>query len=143
MLILLYISLSTSFLNKLCFLLYAKYMTIPISIHIPKRSQLSIGKEAIIKTHTIIPNIGIKGTKGVLKGLSTVGFFLRRTITPIQTSVKANNVPILTMCPKSEIGTKPANMLTKIMNIRFVFQGVCRFDKSEKILGSNPSLLIV
>lgn len=62
-----------------------------------RRSQLSIGKEAIINTQTIIPMIGTNGTKGVLNGRSKLGSDLRRTNIPTQTNVKANKVPILTM----------------------------------------------
>ncbi|MNL17557.1 hypothetical protein D3C87_1386570 [compost metagenome] len=69
----------------------------PITIHIPKRSHDSIGKEAIISTHTNIPNIGTSGTNGVLNGLSKFGSVLRNTRIPIQTNVKANKVPILTI----------------------------------------------
>ena len=64
----------------------------------------------------IIPAIGTKGTRGVLNVLGASGIFLRITITPIQTNTKANKVPILTICPKSLTGTKPAKMLTKNKN---------------------------
>src|SRR5690606_1626933 len=105
-------------------------------------SQLTSGNESIISTHTIIPNIGTKGTKGVLNGRFAVGLLLRKTSIPIHTNVNANNVPILTICPRSDTGTNPANMLTKTIKIKFVFHGVCLLDKSENILGKRPSLLI-
>src|SRR5690606_203935 len=117
-------------------------MAIPIRSHIPRRSQLSIGKDAMRSKQTITPKIGRNGTKGVLKGRSNSGFVLRRTNTPIQTRVKANNVPILTIWPRSETGTKPANKETNTINIAFVFHGVWFLDKSENIFGSRPSLLI-
>lgn len=108
----------------------------------PRRSQLSIGREAINNTQTITPKIGIRGTKGVLKGLSNSGLVLRNTKIPIQTKAKANRVPILTIWPKSEIGTKPAKSETKIINTMFVFHGVWFLDKSENIFGNKPSLLM-
>src|SRR5690606_33089617 len=114
-----------------------------MSNQIPRRSQLSIGKDAIKIKQTIMPNMGTSGTNGVLNGLSISGLVFRRTNKPIQASVKANSVPILSMCPKSEIGTKPAKKDTNTMNMRFVFQGVWFLESSENILGSKPSLLMV
>src|SRR5690606_5204982 len=114
----------------------------PIINQIAKRSQLSIGKDAIKIKQTIIPSMGTSGTNGVRNGLSISGFVFRSTNTPMQTNVKANSVPILTMCPKSEMGTKPAKRDTNTMNMRFVFQGVWFLERSENILGSNPSLLM-
>src|SRR5690606_21327908 len=107
------------------------------------RSQLSIGSDAIIAIHTTIPSIGTNGTRGVRKGRGVSGLVLRSTIIPAQTNVKANKVPMLTMCPRSATGTKPEKILTKTINIRLVFQGVCLLDRSEKNLGNNPSLLMV
>src|SRR5690606_6635489 len=98
--------------------------TNPISSQMPRRSQLSNGREAINNMQTMMPKIGITGTNGVLNGLSSSGLVLRSTRMPTQTSVNANSVPILTMCPRSETGTNPAKTDTKIMKIRFVFQGV-------------------
>src|SRR5690606_39092263 len=106
---------------------------------IASRSQLSGGKPNINITQTKTPKIGNTGTKGVRNPRLASGFVLRITITPIQTRAKANKVPILTICPKSDTGTKPANKLTKTINIRLVFQGVRFFlCNSPNKRGNNP-----
>src|SRR5690606_36540671 len=115
----------------------------PIAIQIPSRSQLSTGSEPINRIHTITHNTGINGTNGVLNGRYAFGSVFLNITTPIHTREKANRAPILTICPRSEMGTKPANALTNIINIKLVFQGVCFLDRSENNFGSSPSLLIL
>lgn len=96
----------------------------PIAIHIIKRSQLSFGKDNIISKQTITPSKGTTGTNGALNFRGISGIVLRMIMTPMHTRIKANNVPIETICPKSETGTNPENRLTKSIKNIFVFQGV-------------------
>lgn len=63
--------------------------------------------------------MGTKGTQGVLKGRGVAGSDFRITITPIQTSTKANKVPIDTISPTTLTGTKAANKLTNTANNKF------------------------
>ncbi len=59
---------------------------------------------------------------------------------PTQTMTNANSVPMLVMCPTTEIGAKAENSATNTMNSRFERHGVRNFGwMSEKILGSRPS----
>src|SRR5690606_11579248 len=101
---------------------------IPKPSQIRSLHQLSILRENIRYPQTKTPAIGINGTRGTLKALGASGIFLRITKIPIQTREKANRVPILTMCPKSLIGTKPAKILTKYIKKILVFQGVRNFE---------------
>ena len=71
----------------------------------------------IIAVQTMIPNIGTSGTNGVLNGLCRLGSFLRRIITPAQTSTKANNVAMLVksstkVLSVNRIGTPTTNPVT-------------------------------
>ena len=105
--------------------------------------QLSASNENIKYPQTKTPAIGTKGTSGVLKALGASGIFLRITKIPMHTKEKANRVPMLTICPKSLIGTNPAKILTKNIKKIFVFHGVRNLEWiCPKNLGSNPSLLI-
>src|SRR5690554_2774987 len=103
-------------------------MAIPIASHKSSLHQLSFSKESIKYPQTTTPAIGTKGTNGTLKALGASGIFLRITNTPIQTKEKANRVPMLTICPKSLIGTNPAKILTKTIKKILVFQGVRNFE---------------
>lgn len=93
-------------------------------IQTAKRIQVSSGNDTIIKTQMIMPAIGTKGTHGVLKGRGVAGSDFLITITPMQTSTKANNVPIDTISPTTLTGTKAANKLTNTANNIFDLYGV-------------------
>src|SRR6185503_15659172 len=94
----------------------------------------------IIAVQTMIPNIGTSGTNGVLNGLCKLGSFLRRIITPAQTSTKANRVPIEVRSPATVPGTNPANKPTNTNNTILLLYGVRNFGcRSQNILGSKPS----
>src|SRR5688572_5238226 len=115
-----------------------------MSIHTSKRIHVSIGRNTIINKQVAIPKIGIKGTIGVLNVLGSSGIFFRITHTPTQTSMKANNVPILVISPTTLAGTKAAKRLTKSIKNKLFFAGVCVLGfTAENILGINPSLLIL
>ena len=62
-------------------------------------------------------------------------------MTPAQTIIKANSVPMDVMCPNLEIGKNPAKKLTKTMKSRFDRHGVRHWGwMSEKSFGKSPSL---
>src|SRR5437764_537888 len=88
--------------------------------------------------------MGTNGTIGVLKALGRSGILLRITHTPIHTRIKANKVPMLVISPTTRAGTNAAKRLTKHINNKLFFAGVCVFGLTEEnILGINPSLLIL
>lgn len=68
--------------------------------------------------------MGISGTKGVLKARGASGIFTRKIITPTQTNIKANNVPILVISPTTLPGTNAANKLTNTANSMLDLKGV-------------------
>jgi hypothetical protein len=88
---------------------------------------VSRGKNAIIKKQVIIPNIGTSGTNGVLKDLGASGIDFRITITPVQTKIKANSVPILVISPTTLPGIKAANALTNTRKNKLDLYGVLNF----------------
>jgi hypothetical protein len=53
-----------------------------------------------------IPNIGTRGTKGVLNDLGSSGIFTRITHIPAHTSIKANKVPMLVISPTTRAGVR-------------------------------------
>ena len=69
---------------------------------------MSNGRKLISNKQTNAPAIGTNGTKGVLNPLGASGFFLRSTIIPIQTMIKASRVPIETISPNKPMGNIPA-----------------------------------
>ena len=92
--------------------------------HTPKRAQFSLPKPAIIAPHTTTARIGTRGTKGVRKGLGASGSLLRMMMIPIETSAKANRVPMLVMSPTTLSGMKAANRATNTKKIQLDFEGV-------------------
>src|SRR6478672_2402697 len=90
-----------------------------------------------------MPNTGTRGTRGVLKARGASGFVFLNTITPMQTRINANSVPILVISPTTLAGTNAANKLTNIMNKKLDLAGVlnlgCTLEKTD---GSRPSLLM-
>jgi hypothetical protein len=61
-------------------------------------------------------------------------------ITLAHTITNANNVPMLVMCPTTEIGANAENRLTNTMNSRFDRHGVRNFGWMDaKMPGSRPS----
>ena len=63
----------------------------------------------IMPAHTTIPNIGTKGTRGVLNGRTRPGSFFLKIITPTQTTTNANKVPIEVRSPATLSGKNAAN----------------------------------
>ena len=91
-----------------------------------------------------MPMIGTSGTNGVLNARGNSGIFLLITHTPIQTKMNANKVPMLVISPTTRAGTKAAKRLTKTMNSKLLFEGVCVFGLTvENIFGINASLLML
>ena len=99
-------------------------MTSPIKSQASNLTQVSGGSEIIIEKQIKIPKIGNSGTHGLRKGRGSLGCVYRRAITPAQTITKANNVPMLVICPSLEIGKNPAKMLIKNIKIKLERHGV-------------------
>ena len=70
-------------------------MPSPTSIHTAKTSQVMGSSPATITMMSTMPRIGSTGKSGVLKPRGNSGCFLRRTMTPMLTIVKAPRVPML------------------------------------------------
>ena len=129
--------------NLLCLAPYLKYIKTPTASQIINLNQVSPGSENIINRQQTIPNIGIKGTNGVLKALGRSGCVLRKMIIPAHTNTNASKVPILVISPTTVAGTKAANKLTNTMNKRFDLEGVPNLGcTSENTFGSKPSFYI-
>ena len=65
-------------------------MTKPITVHTASRSQVSIGRNAIMNRHMKMPSGATIQTSGVRNGRCTLGALTRSTITPTQTMTKAD-----------------------------------------------------
>jgi len=88
--------------------------------------------------------MGINGTNGVLNGLILSGSFLLMMITPTQTRINANNVPILVKLPATSPGMNPAKPPTKTNKMIFDLYGVLNLGcNSENAFGNKPSVLMV
>ena len=121
-------------------LLYVKYITKPIAIHASAVSWVVLSNEMIIAPQTNTPKVETTGTIGTLKGLTTFGCFTLMIHTPIQTSTKANSVPILVKSPVISPGNNVAKPPTNRNNIQFDLKGVLNFlCKSENAPGNKPS----
>jgi hypothetical protein len=70
-------------------------------------------KPNTIAVHTNIPSIGIRGTIGVLKPLTILGFRTLIIHTPAHTRMNAKRVPMLVISPATLPGMKAANNPTK------------------------------
>ena len=77
-----------------------------------KRYQFSLPNPKIMAEQTIMPNIGTKGTNGVLNGRTKSGSLYLNKMIPIQTKTKANKVPMLVISPTISPGIKAANKPT-------------------------------
>ena len=71
-------------------------------------SQVSPGNANICMKQTNAPRRGTNGTQGVLNGRGASGSVFRIIKMPIQTIIKASNVPMDTSSPKSPMGNMPA-----------------------------------
>ena len=76
---------------------------------------------------TKIPKIGTNGTKGVLNSRFIFGSVFLKTITEIQTNMKANKVPILVISPTISPGTKAAKRPTITKIAKLALYGVLYF----------------
>lgn len=93
---------------------YAKYTSTPTAIQTAIICQAYLFKNAICARHDTIPKTGIKGVKGVLKGLGNSGFDFLSTSIAKQTIAKASRVPNETSLLSTPIGKSPAsNMANK------------------------------
>ena len=105
-----------------------------------RRHQVSGSSDVIMARQTRMPKIGNKGKYGTRKDLGISGWVLRKTMTPAQTMIKANNVPMDVMLPNLEIGKNPAKKPTKTIKSKFERHGVRHWGwMSEKSLGKSPS----
>ena len=102
---------------------------------------MSVGRKNIKAPQHKIPSSGINGCHLFLKV-----FFLcfeRNAITPKQTIIKAESVPILTISASSPRETNPAIVDMMIPVVRITFTGVFVFLFTPlKYSGSKPSRLI-
>src|ERR1700722_8532254 len=86
------------------------------------------------------PRMGTRGTSGVLKGRLRVGSFLRRMITPMQTSTNANSVPMEVRLPATVPEQKADSSPTKTNRIMLLLYGVLNLGCNwENTFGSKPS----
>lgn len=107
-------------------------------------SHVSNGREAIWRKQIEAPRIGTTGTHGVLNGLSMSGLVFLRTITLIQTIIKASNVPIETSSPRMLIGRMPAMIMAIVPVIMVLIYGVLNLGCTlENTGGKSPSFDIV
>ena len=97
-------------------------------IHTIRRIHVSRGKNTIMNKQVATPNMGTRGTRGVLNLRGASGIFFRITNTPMQTRIKANNVPMLVISPTTLAGTNAAKRLTNIMNRKLLLKGVRNFE---------------
>ena len=79
---------------------------------------------SIRNTHATTARIGTSGTAGVRNARGRSGSVRRSTMTPIDTSTKANRVPILTMSARVVRGTKVAIRASIAPVISEISQGV-------------------
>src|SRR2546422_4169028 len=89
-------------------------MTSPIASQTKKRIQFSSVRLAIRTTHVTTDRIGTSGTKGTRKPRGRSGCVLRRINTAMDTSTKANNVPMFERSASVPISKIPAGIPTKI-----------------------------
>ncbi len=82
----------------------------PMTIQMPKRSQVSVGRLSISQNEAAIDRIGTNGTHGVRKDRCRSGRLLRRMITPRATTTKANRVPMFTSSARVFRLVKPATI---------------------------------
>jgi hypothetical protein len=79
---------------------------------------------SIRNTQAITARIGTSGTAGVRKARGSSGWVRRSTSTPMDTSTKANRVPMLTMSARVDRGTKVAIRATTTPVTSEITQGV-------------------
>lgn len=96
----------------------------PITIQIPQKIMVCIDSCVIKKIHKTKEIIGMIGYSGTLKPSVEISLFLRNRITPIETTVNASNVPILTSSVSLSNGTKPAQNEISVEVIHVFFFGV-------------------
>lgn len=115
----------------------------PITIQMPKRTQVSAGRFSISQTEAAIDRIGTSGTSGVRNERCRSGRVRRRMITPRATTTKANSVPMFTSVASSLMLVKPATTAMMTPSRMVGRYGVRNFGwVTEKNRGSRPSRLI-
>jgi hypothetical protein len=102
-------------------------MTSPMISQTKKRSQVSSGRLSINTRQQTMEIPGSSGTQGTRKPRGRSGCFLRSTMTPAETRIKANNVPMFDM-PTA----KPA---TQVLTYGVLKRGCTR----EKTSGNKRS----
>ena len=84
------------------------------------------------------------GTSGQRKGRCASGLVRRMISTAVQTTTKANSVPMLVSSSRASIGNSPARMATKMPMAMVLFHGVRKVGwmSAKKALGTRPSRAI-
>src|SRR5918997_5921970 len=90
--------------------------------------------------HATIEMIGVSGTNGARNGRGRSGSTLRSTMTPAETSTKANSVPMLVSSTTSAMFAKAANDPTNVPVMSVPMYGVLNRECTlEKNGGRRPS----
>src|SRR5260370_41948013 len=105
-----------------------------------KRIQVSSGRLNISTTQQTIEMRGSSGTQGTRKPRGRSGCFLRNTITPAETRMNANSVPMLEraanqLTSKTPAGIPTANPATQVLICGVLYFGWTR----ENTLGTKRS----
>ena len=87
-------------------------MTNPASIQTRNRNHVSPVRLSIRNRQASTARAGSTGLNGTRKARGRSGRVRRRMMTPIETSMKANNVPMLTNSASASSGMKPAKIVT-------------------------------
>src|SRR5580698_11076964 len=83
-------------------------MKTPATIHTPKRIQVTTVRFTISQTHAHTEAIGSNGTIGARNPRGRSGRVRRKTMTPADTSRKANRVPTFTISSSLSVGNAEA-----------------------------------
>src|SRR6476620_8058358 len=103
---------------------YTKYNARPITSHHPNRSHASRGRPRITKKQSPAPTMPTTWTNGTRNGRFRSGSVYRSTMTPMQTSMNANSVPMLVRSYVSAASPMRDHSATKTPVISVVTYGV-------------------
>src|SRR4029453_14895445 len=110
-----------------------------MAIQTANRHQVRLPRLSIRNTQAITARIGTSGTAGVRKARGRAGGGGRSTMTPIETSTKANRVPMLTTSARVVSGTKVAMRATTAPVMSEITQGVRKRGWTVVSPASAPS----
>ena len=96
----------------------------PITSQTKKRSQVSSGRLSISTRQQKMEIPGSSGTHGTRKPRGRSGCFLRSTITPAETRIKANNVPMFERSANQLISKMPPGIQTTKPATQVLMYGV-------------------